>query len=153
MRFQALKASLIFDVPNSKRFVVGTADYVVSARMPADATYPVIVTDQCEQAHAHRHVPDLDRAISRAADQKRTGSIGRTTARMMVVAVQCQTALLQRLRIAVRDRLTDRAQCGIGRPGNALHRMIMLFHDDLRFVGGQNVFVRIHRPHDDCKIT
>lgn len=149
MRFQTLKASLVLDVPNSNGFIIGAADDVVAARMPADATHPVVVADQREQADAHRHVPDLDRAIPRTADQIQARP---TAGAAAGVVVAVQTALLQRLRVAVRDRLGHRVQRRVRCPGDALDRVVVLLHDDLLFVGGQHVVVRVHRPDDDCEI-
>lgn len=74
--------------------------------MECQATHPIVMAIQREQAQADAHVPNANGFVARAGGKEWT----------LVVA----------LLVVSSGRLVYRRGCGFRRPGNALHGMLMI---------------------------
>lgn len=63
VRFEGLHHSLIARVPDSQRLIVGRADDKLAARMEDDASHPIVMSDEGEEAHPGADVPYADHLV------------------------------------------------------------------------------------------
>lgn len=56
---EGLHTALVAEVPDAQRFVIAGGKHVLATRMEHDAPYPVVMTDECEQAQPGADIPNL----------------------------------------------------------------------------------------------
>ena len=76
VRIESFAAAPVSDVPHPQRLVVTGRQHVLATRMPRQASDPVIVTKQCEEALTGRHVPDLDALVARPGGEEGSDDAG-----------------------------------------------------------------------------
>ena len=59
MSIEGLHTALVAEVPDAQRFVIAGGKHVLATRMEHDAPYPVVMTDECEQAQPGADIPNL----------------------------------------------------------------------------------------------
>lgn len=61
--FEGLHHSLIARVPDSQRLIVGRTDDKLATRMEDDASHPVVVPNEGEEAHPGADIPYADHLV------------------------------------------------------------------------------------------
>lgn len=127
MRFEGLHHSFVARIPDSQRFIVGRADNKLAARMEDDASHPVVVSNEGEEAHPGGDVPHANRLIPRAGREE--GSL--------VCALVVRSG-----------RRVNRRSRALRRPCDALYHVLVFSELDLtssNFVTNGNVVLRLSR--------
>lgn len=69
---EGLHTALVAEVPDAQRFVIAGGKHVLAAGMEHDASYPVVMTDECEQAQPGADIPNPNGLISRSRCEERS---------------------------------------------------------------------------------
>lgn len=110
MRLDGLHHSFIARIPDSQRLIVGRADDKLAARMEDDASHPVVMPDEGEEAHPGANVPHAYHFVSGAGREERS---------------------LVRTLVIRAGRRVDRRSRALRRPCNAFHHVFVFSELDL----------------------